>query len=200
MDHPVAAATLADAVSTIDRRFDAEGAAAEAAAPVAAAPAFTARTGRFLRFTIDSTSYAVPEAFVTELDRVPKITLVPQAPPWLRGVTNLRGDVLSVVDLRVFVGLDQTSSHTGRMLIVRLLDEEMAVGLLVDTVDQILTLELDAIRAPASPLEGPLAPYLAGMCVSSGRLVAVLDLERLLRSADLRQFDDIKEDSSCEAR
>ena len=112
-------ATLADAVSRVDAQLEV------AAAPVAAAPAADAsRAARFVQFTIESTSYAVSEGFVTELDRVPAITLVPQTPAWLRGVTSLRGDVLSVVDLRVFLGLEPTSAHTGRMLVVRLLDEE----------------------------------------------------------------------------
>jgi purine-binding chemotaxis protein CheW len=192
---PMTTTTLADAVSSIDDRGDAEAATPEAPEPAGPAP----RTGRFVQFTVDSTCYAVSQAFVTELDRVPPITIVPRAPSWLRGVANLRGDVLSIVDVRAFLGLDATSSITGRMLVVRLLDEDISVGLLVDAINQIMTLELDAVRPPVSPLEGPLAPFLTGMCVAGERLVAVLDLERLLRSADLRQFDDVKEDSSCEA-
>jgi len=189
------AATLADAVSSVDAQLDA------APAPVADAPsAADSRSARFVQFTIESTSYAVSEAFVTELDRVPAITLVPQTPAWLRGVTNLRGDVLSVVDLRVFLGLDATSPHSGRMLVVRLVDEEFSVGLLVDGVDRIITLDADAIHPPSAPLEGPLAPFLTGLCVAGEQLVTIFDLERLLRSADIRQFDDVKEEPSCEAR
>jgi purine-binding chemotaxis protein CheW len=189
------AATLADAVAAVDAQLDA-GAGAPAPAPVVEA----ARAARFVQFTIDETSYAVAEAFVTELDRMPRITLVPQTPSWLRGVTSLRGDVLSVVDLRVLLGLDPTSAHTGRMLVVRLLDEELSVGLLVDGVDRIITIEAGAVHPPAAPLEGPLAPFLTGMCVAGEQLVTIFDLERLLRSADIRQFDDVKEEPSCEAR
>jgi purine-binding chemotaxis protein CheW len=189
------AVTLADAVAAIDAGVETR-ARTSAAEPIADAPT----AARFVQFTIGSTTYAIPQTLVTELDRVPKTTAVPQTPAWLRGVANLRGDVLSVLDLRVFLGLDPTSPHTGRLLVVRLLDEDFSIGLLVDGIDQIVTLPLDEVRPPASPLEGPLAPFLRGMCIASERLVAVLDLERLLRSADLRQFDDVKEDSSCEAR
>jgi purine-binding chemotaxis protein CheW len=192
---PASAATLADAVSFVDAQLDVVSTPG-ADLPAAAAP----RSARYVQFTIDATAYAVLEAFVTELDRVPAITLVPHTPAWLRGVTNLRGDVLSVVDLRLFLGLDPTSAHTGRMVVVRLLDEEFAVGLLVDGVDRIITLEAGSIHPPASPLEGPLAPYLTGMCAAGEQLVTIFDLERLLRSADIRQFDDVKEDTSCEAR
>ena len=192
---PASAVTLADAVSRVDAQLE------SAPAPAGAAPAADAvQSARFVQLTIDATCYAVSEAFVTELDRVPAITLVPQTPSWLRGVTSLRGDVLSVVDLRVLLGLDPTSTHTGRMLVVRLLDEDFSVGLLVDGVDRIITIEAAAVHPPAAPLEGPLAPFLTGMCVAGEQLVTVFDLERLLRSADIRQFDDVKEEPSCEAR
>ncbi len=135
------------------------------------------------------------EAFVTELERVPKITLVPRVPAWVRGVTNLRGDVVSVIDMRAFLGLEPTGSHSGRMLVVRLLSEEFATGLLVDGVDRIVTITADAITPPESSLDGPLAPYLRGMCVVDEQLVAVLDLDQLLRSAEIRQFEETKEET-----
>ena len=192
---PGSGATLAEAVSFVDAQLE-----ATPAWVASAAAAEMPRSARFVQFTIASSCYAVSEAFVTELDRVPAITLVPQTPAWLRGVTSLRGDVLSVVDLRVLLGLDPTSAHTGRMLVVRLLDEEFSVGLLVDGVDRIITLEAGAVHPPAAPLEGPLASFLTGMCVAGEELVTIFDLERLLRSADIRQFDDVKEEPSCEAR
>lgn len=159
---------------------------------------------RYVLFTVAGASYAVPDACVTEVGRVPKTTPVPLAPAWLRGVTSLRGDVVSVIDLRTFLGLESTSPHTGRLLVVRLLDEDFATGLLVDGVDQIASVPLDAVRPPASPLDGALADFLTGACHVAQRFVAVLDLDRLLRSPEIRQFDDFKdgkhEERSCEAR
>jgi chemotaxis signal transduction protein len=73
---------------------------------------------------------------------------------------------------------------------VRLPDEEFSVALLVDEVQQIASVPVDAVKPPASPLEGALAPFLTGVTETGGRLVAVLDLERLLRSAEIRQFED----------
>jgi len=188
------AVTLGDAITVLDRGL--------ATVDIAPAPPSAAeeRTARFVLFTVADTSYAVAQTFVTELDRVPHVTTVPQAPGWLRGVANLRGDVLSVLDLRAWLSLDSLPPSSGRLLVVRLLDEDFAMGVLVDAVDQLATLDLDAIRPPASPLEGPIAPFLKGVCVIGERLVAVIDFERLLRSPDIRQFEDPKEDSSCEAR
>jgi purine-binding chemotaxis protein CheW len=174
--------SLRDAVAAADR-----GLAAVAAESAAPAPSVSSR---FVLFTIASTQYAVRESCVTELERVPRVTPVPRVPVWLRGVTNLRGDIVSVVDLRLFLGLPGALPPTARLLVVRLLDEPFNTGLIVDAVDRIVTLQAGDIRPPASPLEGPLTPYLDGVCSVGERLVAVLDLDRLLRSPDLRQFDE----------
>ena len=192
-DQPPPARTLAAAVAALDAR------PAPGVAPIAlAAPAAEPRAGgRFVRFTVGATAYAVGEAFVTELDRVPRVTLVPQTPDWLRGVTNRRGEILSVVDLRTYLGLDPTPAATGRMLVLRLPLEDFSLGLLVDAVDGIVTVEHEAIHPPASTLEGALAPFLSGMAAVGDHLVAVLDLDRLLRSSDIRQFDDTEEDTRC---
>jgi purine-binding chemotaxis protein CheW len=180
--------SLVDAVAAADRQID----------TAAAATAAFARDGksevlqgeRYVLLSIASVRYAVLEAYVTELERVPKITPVPRVPAWVRGVTNLRGDILSVVDMRVFLGLEPNASNAARMLVVRLLTEEFATGLIVDGVDRIVTVPARLITPPASPLEGALAPYLSGMCVLDDQLTAVLDLDRLLRSTDIRRFEE----------
>ena len=148
-------ASLVDAIAAADSQLDGPVAAT---ATVARQGGRNAAPGhRYVLLSIASAHYAVREAFVTELERVPKITLVPHVPAWVRGVTNLRGDILSVIDMRTFLGLDSSPSHSARMLVVRLLHEEFATGLLVDGVD---------------------------------RIVAILDLDRLLRSSAIRQFEE----------
>lgn len=179
------APTLFDALAGDHAEAVAEG---DIEANESAAPAVPQH--RLVLFLVSGTTYGVQDALVTEVGRVPKITAVPRMPAWLRGVTSLRGDIVSVVDVRTFLGLEATSLHTGRLLVVRLPDEEFSVALLVDEVQQIASVPVDAVRPPASPLEGALAPFLTGVTETGGRLVVVLDLERLLRSAEIRQFED----------
>jgi chemotaxis signal transduction protein len=183
---------LVEAIAAADGHVDAPVAATAAARDTGKD---AAHGHRYVLLSIASANYAVPEAFVTELERVPKITPVPHVPAWVRGVTNLRGDILSVVDMRTFLGLEASSSHSARMLVVRLLNEDFATGLLVDGVDRIVSVPPAQITPPESALEGPLAPYLVGMCVIEERLVAVLDLDRLLRSAEIRQFEEATDDT-----
>ena len=173
--------TLADAVAAADAQL--------AHAPVAGSIGGP-EGGRFLLLSLASTDYAVAQSYVTEIERVPAMTRVPGTPAWLSGVTNLRGDILSVIDLRVFAGLDGRSPLMARMLVARLPDDDFLAGLIVDGVDRIVAIPHDAIRPPAAPLDGPLAAYVRGVCAVGERLVAVLDLDRLLRSPDVRQFDE----------
>jgi purine-binding chemotaxis protein CheW len=179
--------TLADAIAAADRQLE---------GPVAATANAGRETGRdaahghrYVLLSIATAHYAVREVFVTELERVPKITPVPHVPSWVRGVTNLRGDILSVIDMRTFLGLEASASQSARMLVVRLLNEDFATGLLVDSVDRIVSVPPDQITPPESTLDGPLALYLTGMCEIEERLVAVLDLDQLLRSSEIRQFE-----------
>ena len=183
-------ASLHEAIAAADQRHDVP--AVSQATP--AMPGAAAAAGRFVLLSIASAHYAVPEAFVTELERVPRVTPVPRVPAWLLGVTNLRGDIVSVIDMRTYLGLAPYTSSTGRMLVVRLLDEPFTTGLIVDAVDRIVTLRTEDVTAPASPLDGALAPFVSGVCTTGDRLVAVLDVDRLLHSPDIRQFDDPSKD------
>jgi purine-binding chemotaxis protein CheW len=193
MTEQLIAATLREAIAGIDSRLETP-AVLQAARQEATAGA---ATGRYVLLSVASTHYAIPEAYVTELERVPRITLVPRVPAWLCGVANLRGDIVSVIDLRTYLGHPPHAPASARLLVVRLLDEPFTTGLIVDAVDRIVTLHADDVKAPASPFEGALAPFVSGVSTIGDRLVAVLDVDRLLRSPDIRQFDEPSKDPSC---
>ena len=195
VEEPAAPSRLSDAATLLEALADDAAAAVVPLATDSAPRRVAARADRHVVFTSAGSAYAVLETSVTEAGRIPKITRVPRVPEWVRGVTSLRGEVLSVLDLRLFLGLEPTSLHTGRLLVVRLTpreDDELSLGLLVDSVDQIASVPRDDVRPPASPLEGALAPFVTGVARVGERLVAALDLDALLGSADIRQFDDRK--------
>ncbi len=141
---------------------------------------------RHVLFDIAGTRFAVPISQVREVIRPPAVTPVPGTPGWLVGLTNVRGDVVSVVDLPGFLHLDETPTSTRRgLLIAHTADGELVVGLLVDEVASIRRLPTDGPALPPG-LEGDrVAPFLAGVCEHQQRLIPRLDLERLLRSDEL---------------
>lgn len=140
-------------------------------------------------FMLAGSEYGVPLLNVTEVSRPLPITPVPNTPDWVMGVANLRGDIVSVVDLRRFLGIGE-SDHppTTRILVSQARPEEITVGLVVDRVRGVRFLTADEIKPPAGPIADRVAGYLRGVCEHDGRTLAILDFDKLLLSPEMRQF------------
>lgn len=144
---------------------------------------------RHVVFTTGGDTYALPLESVREIARMPQTFPVPNTPTWLAGVTNLRGDVVSVVDLGAFLGLEDGLGRADRRLLaVKATREDVFVGLIVDRVNGIRDLGADRPELPAR-CAGALTPYISGVGESDGRMVVVLDADRLLLSPAMRQFE-----------
>ncbi len=169
--------------------IDAEmGSRLSEAAPRAAA---ARQTGdRYLVFTLADIDYAVPLANVLEAGVPPPATPVPHVPEWVVGVANLRGDVVSLVDLRGFLGLEAEAGGAGRrLLVVKARQEELTTGLLVDRLCGIRSLPEARLSGAEALGESPVAPFVRGITEEEGRVVVFLDLDRLLLSPAMRQFE-----------
>ena len=152
------------------------------------------RGTRYLAFDLSGATYALPLARVREVDRLPSITPLPNVPAWVLGAANLRGEIISVVDLAAFLGLAPRGAtgqspirRDARLLAVRA--GGMEAGLVVERLRDIRELPDAAIRPPGGSLPGRAARYLAGVHAGDGRLTLVLDVPRLLHAAEFRQFE-----------
>jgi uncharacterized repeat protein (TIGR01451 family) len=144
----------------------------------------------YVIFTLLGTDYAVPIGNVVEMTRPLPATPVPNVPDWVLGVANFRGDIVSLVDFRLFLGLERPGALADqRLLVVRDRQENTTAGLLVDGVRGMRRLPPQRFRPAATPFQNRLAPYLGGVTDFEGRLLAVLDLDQLLTSPELRQFE-----------
>jgi chemotaxis signal transduction protein len=127
---------------------------------------------------------------VVEILTPPKITFVPNVPDWVIGVTNLRGDVVSVCDLRLYLGLERPAVDADfRVVVVRSLRDETATGLVVDGIEGIRGLSLANMPPPSVDLPESLSPYVVGLVQDEQRIRLAFDVERLLASPAIRQFD-----------
>lgn len=117
--------------------------------------------------------------FVREINRYGEVTPVPLAPSCVRGVINLRGDVVTVVDLGVLLGLDpiQITSQT-RQIIVHCLGEQF--GLLVDRVSDTMSVPVDALEVPPANVRGTDASLLRGVYRLPNELLMILDTQAVL--------------------
>jgi chemotaxis signal transduction protein len=140
-------------------------------------------------FTLAGTEYAVPIDNVLEVGRPLTPTPVPNVPEWVLGVANVRGDIVSMIDLRAFLGLPPHPGAERRLLVVRARSEELAVGLVVDRVGGIRDIPPAGVNTAATVAEGAVTAYVRGVAEADGERLVVLDLERLLLTPELRAFE-----------
>jgi purine-binding chemotaxis protein CheW len=130
-------------------------------------------------FVLDREEYGIPVVQVREVIRVSEITRVPQAPAHVRGVTNLRGRILPVVEIRTRLGLEPgVVSPRSRIVVVEVHDR--VIGLLVDAVLQVAKVPLDTVAPPPEEVLSPQADYISGVARWSSRLIILLELEKAL--------------------
>src|SRR5581483_8574919 len=127
-----------------------------------------------LLFRLGSYLLALPLAAVESVERPGRVTAVPFAAPWLRGVTAVRGEVLSVVDLGLFAGVEPAGRAPGARLIVTRAGDVAAA--------------LPATPQPAPLESGPLRAWWGGVHRLDGTLVPVLDPQQLLTSAAFQAY------------
>jgi purine-binding chemotaxis protein CheW len=128
-------------------------------------------------------AYGVDIQRVQEIIRMQPITRVPNGPAGVEGVTNLRGRVIPVLDLRQRFGLAQTPPTRQSRIVVAELGEH-AVGLVVDGVSEVLPVPPDAVEPPSALVATADSLYLRGVAKLGERLVLLLDLARLLSRQD----------------
>lgn len=147
-------------------------------------------TRAFVTFQLADSYFAVPLEHVTEIQRVPTITHLPHVPDWIQGVANLRGNIVSVVDLRRILELPPTDAgaSTRRLIITQSLVDEIESGLIVDRVLGIRNLLESRVAPPTAPVDEVITRYLSGVVELDERLVVLLDVEKLLLSDAFRQF------------
>jgi len=143
-------------------------------------------------FQVGRETYGVPITSLHEIVRVPEVTAVPDAPNYMEGVINLRGKIVSVIDLRKRFGVKETAStRRNRILVVE--HNGRLCGLIVDSATEV-------IKIPAGDIEPSTAVFhegglnaVTGLGKYKGRLIVLLDTVRLL------QFSGLKQDATTES-
>ncbi|MDC0708058.1 chemotaxis protein CheW [Stigmatella sp. ncwal1] len=150
---------------------------------------------QYLSFFLEDEEYALGILQVKEIIEYSAVTRIPGAPPWLRGVTNLRGSVLPVVDLAVKLGLPPGKvSRRACIVVVEgvLRGEKIVMGLLIDTIGQVLDFtpeELEPLPAFGTPIP---IDFLTGMGRVGSKFVLLLDIGRILGSQELQVAEALR--------
>lgn len=152
-----------------------------------AAPNETQEQMQVMSFVLAEDHYAILLEYAGEVIRRPQITPVPGLPDWLMGVTNLHGDILSVVDLAGFLNIKSLYKDSISTLIVAMAADQK-IGLAVDDVGLILTFPTERIISPPFEIQPELVAYLRGVVDHQRDFVRILDCERLLLGQQMQQF------------
>ncbi len=129
-------------------------------------------------FKLGREEYGVSILQVQEIKRITEITRVPHTPEYIKGVINLRGSVLPVLDLKRRLNLPQEqSTENTRIIIVKV--QEISVGMIVDAVSEVMTINQENIDSPDVVAGSVSANYLSGVGKLEDRLLILLNLEEI---------------------
>jgi len=138
-------------------------------------------------FALNESECTFPSGSVQSIERITDVSTVPNTLSWVLGIIHLRGSILSVVDLRGFLGLpSQPISPRSRLLVVT--NREMTIGLVVDGVTEMRQLELDQKKLSSTSAPGWAAPYAIGTINVDGRAIIMFDPERLLFAERMHRY------------
>lgn len=130
-------------------------------------------------FQVGRETYGVPITSLHEIVRVPEITAVPDAPEYMEGVINLRGKIVSVIDLRKRLGEKKiASSRRNRILVVE--HKGRLSGLIVDSASEVLKIPAADVEASPTSFDEGRSNCVTGLGKYKGRLIVLLDMTRLL--------------------
>ncbi|MFB5266591.1 chemotaxis protein CheW [Paenibacillus enshidis] len=144
-------------------------------------------------FKLGEEEYGVEVDKVQSIERMVPITRVPKTFTFVKGVFNLRGVVMPVIDLRGRFGLEETE-YTDQTRIIIVAVNDMQVGFIVDSANDVIDLNSDAIETPPEVVGGIKAKYLRGVAkISEERLLIMLNLSEVLNKSELVQLESIEE-------
>jgi purine-binding chemotaxis protein CheW len=130
-------------------------------------------------FFVRHTLCALDAAGVQEVIRLGPVTPVPYAPEEVVGIVNLRGRIVTIVDLGLRLGFSRAVAGTdSRVFIIE--DRNEFIGLLVDRVDEVVEVEKDDWQAPPANVNAAQARFFRGVCRTRGRVITLLDSSQIL--------------------
>ncbi len=142
--------------------------------------------GKYLIFSLGSEQYGMEIRYITEIIGIQPITEVPEMPDYIKGITNLRGKIIPVMDARLRFK-KPVREYDGRTCIIVLETEDISIGLIVDSVAEVLAIEDENI-APPPEINRSGHKYIKGIGKEGGSVKLLLDCEMLLTDDEVEEI------------
>jgi len=134
---------------------------------------------QFVVFRLDNEEYGADINKVTIIERPMNITRVPMTPHYIKGVINLRGDIIPVMSLRLRLGLDEIDEDENTRIIIFNING-ISFGAIVDSVSEVLQFDDSQIEGVSSIISDKALDYISGVAKAKDKLVTLLNLEKLI--------------------
>lgn len=143
---------------------------------------------QYVVFRLREEYFGVPIEQVHAIEKIPELTKIPQAPTYVSGMAELRGEVTTVIDLRKLLGIGEINHEHARALIVDI--QGLRLGIMVDEAREVLNLDPSTIEDPPQMIGGIEKEYISGVSKQNERLLIVMNLEKVL---NIKQVEEVKE-------
>jgi purine-binding chemotaxis protein CheW len=153
-----------------------------------------AQKDKYLTFHLANEDYAVEIRFVTEIIGIQKITEVPDMPEFVKGVINLRGKIIPVIDVRARFKL-APREYDDRTCIIVVNINDMTVGLVVDEVSEVANIPEGQVEPPPRAATGQGGRYIQGMGKMDDEVKIILDVSKLLYDEELEMLKESSKES-----
>ncbi len=155
-------------------------------------PTEAAGQRELLTFTLGSESYAIDILKVQEIRGYEAPTRIANTPEFIKGVSNLRGHIVPIVDLRLKLGVGEARYDAATVVIILNILKRV-VGIVVDGVSDVITLAPDAIKPPPEFGASLDTQYIVGLATVGEELLILVDIERLMGSRDMALVSEAAE-------
>ena len=144
--------------------------------------------GKFLTFSVGKESYGIEIKFVTEIIGIQDITEVPELPNYVKGIINLRGKIIPVIDVRLRFK-KQPKEYNDRTCIVVIEIKDISIGLIVDNVAEVINIDDNNIVPPPDIKTGFHNRYVRGIGKVGNEVKLLLDCDKLLNEDELETLN-----------
>ena len=146
-----------------------------------------------LVFTVKSQEFGIQAVRVQEISTVLPTTRVPNAPPYIEGIMNLRGRLASVINFRKRLGFEPKEyDEDTRVIVVEL--EKFPIGIIVDSVEEVIKIPDEKVqKLPEATITSTSKDYMRGVGVLEERLIILMDVDKVLTSTELIELGEIKQ-------
>ena len=145
--------------------------------------------GKYLTFWTDKQLFGVPISDVVQIIGIQEITPIPDSPTYSKGVINLRGSIIPVIDVRLRFGKSEENYNERTCIIVTKIEENY-IGFIVDAVDEVTTISDEDISSPPKISKDRTNAYLTGIGKVESKVVLLLDTSKILNQNEIELVND----------